>query len=339
VKDWPRYQRALSERGESYLALRNRNERLEASSDGRGYRCDWQWTSDLHAPKFMPSLGLRLIERALNDHPIRRVAAPETIAKQPDVSFVIGHRGTERLPHLLATLESIAGQREVSVECVVVEQSARPEVRDQLPEWISYIHTPLPYGDLPYARAWAFNVGARAARSEVLVLHDNDMLVPTDYAKEVIARLADGYEVMNLKRFIFYLNQTHSAAVLSDRESPAQQPPEVVVQNLEAGGSVAITRRAYERIGGMDESFVGWGSEDNEFWERSQTLNLWPFGYLPIVHLWHAPQSGKLNSERSTAKLYEERSVIPVSNRIAELTARDFGNAQAPYGSSLARRA
>jgi GT2 family glycosyltransferase len=213
-----------------------------------------------------------------------------------------------------------------------------PDVRDQLPDWIKYIHTPLPYPDMPYVRSWAFNVGARVAHGEALVLHDNDMLVPMDYAKEVRARLSDGYQAMNLKRFIFYLSQTHSAAVLAGQESLAQRPPEVVVQNLEAGGSMAITRQAYHQIGGMDESFVGWGSEDNEFWERAQILKVWPFGYLPIVHLWHPAQSGKFDGERSTAKLYNERSMIPVSERIAELTARSFGNTAAPHGCSAAER-
>ena len=66
--------------------------------------------------------------------------------------------------------------------------------------------------------------------------------------------------------------------------------PEVIVQNLEGGGSVATTREAFESIGGMDESFIGWGGEDNEFWQRAQTCRVWPYGYLPIVHLWRPSQ-------------------------------------------------
>lgn len=335
-KDWWRYRRAIDEPGNSYLGLCNRKERLEASLNGEGYRCDWPWTSDLHAPKFLSGLGLRLMKRALGDHPITRAAVPETSTQWPDVSFIIGHRGLNRLPNLLATLESIAGQRGVSLECVLVEQSATPEVRDQLPSWVRYIHTPVPYADMPYARAWAFNVGARAASGDLLVLHDNDMLVPVDYANEALQRFKDGFEVMNLKRFIFYLTEAHSAAVLSRTAPLLKRPPQAVVQNLEAGGSLAVGRDAYFAIGGLDESFVGWGGEDNEFWQRAQTLNVWPYGYLPIVHVWHAPQTEKLDSQRATASVYERRSAIPVSDRIAELIARDFGNAAAPHGLTLA---
>lgn len=332
LKDWRRYRRALNGAGASYLTLCNRYERLEAAPDGKGYRCDWQWTSDLHAPQVLPALGLRLMERALDDHPVRRAAAPEKIAQQPVISFIIGHRGMDRLPHLLATLESIAGQQEIAIDCLVVEQDSRVRIAAKLPAWVRHIHTPPPASDLPYCRSWAFNIGARHSRGDVLVLHDNDMLVPADYAASILNHVRQGYELINLKRFIFYLNEPHTNSIFSGGAGLTEFAPLSIVQNLEGGGSVAITRRAYEQIGGMDESFIGWGGEDNEFWDRAQTLRVWPYAYLPLVHLWHAAQPGKHDDERSTAQLLERRSAIPPAERIAELTRRDFGNPAAPYG-------
>jgi GT2 family glycosyltransferase len=140
---------------------------------------------------------------------------------------------------------------------------------------------------MPYCRSWALNVGARVAEGRVFVFHDNDMLVPQGYAAEIWNRYIDGYEVVNLKRFIFYLTERHSREVASGFQLGAVEPPDAVVQNSEAGGSVAMSRDAFFAIGGYDESFVGWGGEDNEFWERAQTRRVWPYGYLPIVHLWH----------------------------------------------------
>lgn len=101
---------------------------------------------------------------------------------------------------------------------------------------------------------------------------------------------------------------------------------EAVVQNLEAGESLAITRDTYFAIGGFDESFTGWGGEDNEFWERAATRCLWPYGYLPFVHLWHAAQPDKHDAQRQTAELLEQLSAIPASQRIANLIAQNFAS-------------
>ena len=272
------------------------------------------------------------MERALVEHPVNRAAAHEEVTESPAVSFVIGHRGLDRLPHLLVTLESIAGQKGASIECLVVEQDSQSRIGSVLPSWVRWIHTPPPTANMPYCRSWAFNIGARHARGRVLVLHDNDMLVPADYAVRVLEHVSDGFEVVNLKRFIFYLTERHTESVLSGEGGLTDQAPLAIVQNLEGGGSVAITRAAYERIGGFDESFVGWGGEDNEFWERAQTLRVWPYAYLPIVHLWHAPQAEKYDRHNPTVNHYQTLAGSPATARIAELLKRRASDMAGPAG-------
>ena len=332
LRELPRYTWALSGADDRYLALCNRRERLQAAPSGPDYRCDWHWTSDLHAPKYFPSLGRRLTARALADHPIRREAMPASPGEPPAVSFVIGHRGESRLPHLLATLESIAGQQGVAVECIVVEQDIEPRVASRLPTWVRHVHAPPPSADMPYCRSWAFNVGARRARSPLLVLHDNDILIPCDYAANIVEHVRQGHEVVNLKRFIFFLDEAHSVDFFSGVAGIAERPPLAIMQNAEGGGSIAITREGFERIGGMDESFVGWGGEDNEFWERAGTLKVWPFGYLPLVHLWHAAQSGKYQADNRTLARHRELAAIPASQRIAALRKVPGGADSGPHG-------
>jgi len=112
VKDWRRYNKALSSPGADWLRLCNRYERVGLAPDGAGVRCDWEWTSTLHAPTVLPSLGRRLFAKALTEHPFEMAERPagDTDGQPVEVSFVIGHRGLDRLPHLLATLRSIAGR-------------------------------------------------------------------------------------------------------------------------------------------------------------------------------------------------------------------------------------
>jgi hypothetical protein len=185
---------------------------------------------------------------------------------------------------------------------------------------------------MAYCRSWAFNVAARHARSGVLVLHDNDMLVPRDYAACLLSHFRAGFEAVNLKRFVFYLTEAHTGGIFAQQLGLADRAPLAVTQNLEGGGSAAITREAYERIGGMDESFVGWGGEDNEWWERAQTLRVWPYAYLPIVHLWHAAQPGKQEADHPTLRHYQALSAIAPAERIARLRRHPGGDMAGPRG-------
>ena len=313
--DWPPFELRMRAGGDAWLKIRNRNERITVAPDGPGVRCDWRFTSELHIANVFPSAGVRLMRRALQRWPVAMGDAPAA-ASAPDVSFLIGHRGLERLPQLLATCRSIAGQSGAAVECIVVEQSNAPEVREALPGWVQYVHTPLPRPDLPYCRAWAFNVAARHARGAVFVLHDNDMLVPERYAAEALRQVRGGWAFVDLKRFLFYLSEAETLAT--------------VVQNAQ-GGSIVAARDAYFDIGGFDESFVGWGGEDNDFWDRARAFGrVREFGYLPLIHLHHPSQPGKLFGDTAAVERYRRIEGIPARERIERLRARKQGDVGGP---------
>lgn len=331
VLDAPRYAYWVA-RG-NWKAVRNRGEKIDWSPDRTGVVCRWSWTTSLRAPAIFRRLGAAVAACSFKAHPI---GFYEHCNNQKDsfprVSFLIGHRGVSRIPHLLATLKSIAAQRAISFECIVIEQDVESHLRNVLPEWVRLIRNPPPEPDLPYCRSWAFNVGARQARGQILVLHDNDMPIPEDYAIWVSEKVGQGFEVVNPKRFIFYLNKAASSRVVGGYfdESEFLEVDEIV-QNLEAGGSVAITKEAYEAIGGMDERFVGWGGEDNEFWERALTRRAWVWGGLPILHLWHQPQPGKLNRTNPAVLLYERLRTISPVVRIGCLPWQEMGRLSAPW--------
>jgi len=321
IKDRWRYERALRAPSPAYLGLANRRESLKPAPDGLGWACDWTHTSVLHAPGVQPGLGRRLLRRCLADAPIARRPSPaRPLGPQeiPDLSVLIGHRGEQRLPLLLATLESLAAQRDVRLECLVIEQDDEPRIAASLPTWVRHVHAPPHTPGAAYNRSHTFNVGARHARGSVLLLHDNDMLVPVGYGQRVLERIDRGFEVVNPKRFVFYLQQDRSEAVRQGG-SPADGPAGTIVQNLEAGGSMAIRADTYRAIGGMDETFVGWGGEDNEFWDRCLTRPTWIWGYEPIVHLWHPSQPHKLRSDNPNLARARELMAQPADRRIAAL--------------------
>jgi hypothetical protein len=312
--DGLRFERAVRGRWER---MHNRSETITVDPSGRGVRCEWQWTSPLDYCRFVPGADVRLLRAALKEWPIG-FADSRSNEANPEITFLVGHRGLSRLPQLLLTLRSIAAQSGVPVECIVIEQSHAREVERALPEWVRYIHQQVNQGD-PYNRAATFNVGAAAARGRILVLHDNDMLVPERSAAEIAAHADAGWETIDLKRFIFYLTESETARVLREQRLRLDESSEMVLQNSH-GGSVAITREAYHAIGGFDETFAGWGGEDVDFWDRASTRRATRFGYLPSVHLWHAPQPEKLQpNEAPAVKRYFDLAKIPAEERIARL--------------------
>jgi len=322
--DCPRYLyyllRCNGKRKLDWIYIKNRDENLIDEDTSIGVKCHWSWTSDLYLPKLFPIFGRVVMSKAFQAFPIKLSNAPEVVTENPSVSFIIGHRGKQRLSLLLKTLESIAGQKDASIECIVIEQDIKPLIKDKLPQWVKYKFTSVTSPDIPYSRSWAFNEGATIAKSNNLIFHDNDMIIPNCYADKTIEILEQGFDFVNLKRFIFYLTQPTSVSYISNSSKVEQYNFDAIVQNLEGGGSFGANKSAYFEIGGFDERFVGWGGEDNEFWERALTKRCWEFTFLPIIHLWHSPQAGKLNANRSdTKKLYEELQKLTPTQRIENL--------------------
>ena len=185
---------------------------------------------------------------------------------------------------------------------------------------MTYKYTPTA-PDMPYSRSRAFNEGARLAGADCLIFHDNDLLIPTNYAEQTYKHYQAGFEFVNLKRFIFYLSECSSELVLANKTELKESPLSSIMQNAEGGGSIGASKSAFIEIGGFDERFVGWGGEDNEFWERAQTKKVWPYAYLPLIHLWHPDQPEKLNQDNSkTRALYKKLSKQNPRERIKALT-------------------
>jgi hypothetical protein len=316
VLDLPRLLPRLATAG-GWVRVRNRHERLSMGGEPEGVRCEFQGTSGIHACRVFPPLGEWMMARALAQWPIR-FASPGAAHDEPEVTFILPIRGTNRVPQLLATVDSILGQEGARVECLVVEQSNAAEVRDALPGFVRYLHLPHPEGDPAWRKCWAYNCGARRAQAPLLVCHDADILVPAGYSRALLDLARHGFEAMHLQRFLFYLGQQDSKAI-TDRRMLGGAGPDDVRQNWK-GGTVAILASAYWRIGGFDERFVDWTGEDIEFHSRCATLKAFSFGSVPFVHLWHPVQPTKHGPEREcNLAFFSEVMKVPVQDRIARL--------------------
>ncbi|EAU54518.1 galactosyltransferase-related protein [Mariprofundus ferrooxydans] len=315
---------ALNVPGFSWLDLHNRHESITVADGGRSRVCNWRDTSMLTVCRLFPETGARLLNHCLAQWPIAFSVDSEAISAEPDVSIIIAFRGTERLPQLQACLATLKAQQGVTCEIILVEQSRERLLDDESVPGVRHIHARSVSADMPFNKSWAMNVGARHARADILIFHDGDMLAPVGYAASVCELVGRGYQAARIPRLVFYPDRATSEAVQADLSLSAVRQIAEVRQNCR-GISLMMDRDAYWRIGGHDESFYGWGGEDDEILQRAQTLDFYPGGYMPFVHLWHPAQKEKHSGMVTREAFSAEKMNMPVVDRIAALNSRESG--------------
>lgn len=168
---------------------------------------------------------------------------------------------------------------------------------------------------VPFSKAVAVNDAFRRSHGDIIVILDADAYLPG----EVIEQCARRLRLARKKKiqtwfvpymFLYRLKQGYSNEIL--RSGPANPlrvptpPPPKAIDGTDASGAgrefgallQVMPREAFEKVGGMDERFRGWGGEDTSFllaldtlWgKHKNTAN-------EICHLWHRRlASGPLGS-------------------------------------------
>lgn len=158
------------------------------------------------------------------------------------------------------------------------------------------------------APAKARNVCARQAEGETIYLSDDDcLLLPDTLARHLAAQRRTPGVAVGAIRF------EHDGA------SRAWRPGGVGYWNVN-GANTSLPSRAFEAVGGFDESLSGYGGEDILLGYRLKQAGL-SFMALPealVRHLGPDPQrSGELNKARSAG-----RNAVKIATQYPELALR-----------------
>lgn len=309
--------------GLGWLDACNRTESLAVEPATGGRICRWSGSSQLTAARMFPELGGRLLKRALEEWPIgfNDTSDPVT-SDQPEVSVLIAIGGTERSSQLAATLASLRAQEGVEFEIIVVELGTSACLKGKLPSDVRYVFSQTDSAEQPFNKSWGLNIGARIARGTFLAIQDGDYLVPRRYLAKCVEMLSD-FDGVRPHRFIAYFDDETSQRFLHEHSPSTVARVEKVVANNPT--PIVVRADAYWLIGGHDESFFGWGGEDDEFLSRMRTLRFSEGGLLPVVHLWHPSAPKKVSGDRNRAQ-YESMMNVPVQERIARLLNLHVGD-------------
>jgi hypothetical protein len=279
-----------------WLDLCNRHEVLSHDKNSGGRICEWRDSSQLTVSRVFPDVGRRLLMACLRHWPVAlNFDEPVAYSKHPEASVLVAVGGTDRIRQFRTVLASLRAQSHSSMEIIVVEHSDTPELNNDLPRDIRYVHIPKTPED-GFNKSKALNVAAGHAHGRCLLIHDADYVVPRDYVSEC-CRVLKNVHGVRPSRFNFHLDERSTFEFTEARELPCRPCPEFVVQNNPT--PMALRAESYWEIGGHDESFIGWGGEDVEFLSRLRTLSVCEGGWLPTIHLWHPPAPRKASGHRN----------------------------------------
>lgn len=221
----------------------------------------------------------------------------------------------ERARNLNAILSNLEWY---DIPCIVVEQikeGLNTEEKDCNFSNVEYVYNE---SNAPFQKSKLLNIGAKKSDAKYLWFLDADVMLKfNDIAGKIIDQ-----DVIRPFNYVEILNKNSTDLFLEGK------------LNKSVGGkdsnfgkfSIIIKKSIYEKIGGFDERFEGWGWEDIDF-VHNKINNSYEVEVMPYrgVHLWHPPADR--NRERQNFYIYKESHsrlkdlsfCIPIKNRLNQL--------------------
>ena len=233
---------------------------------------------------------------------------------RPEISVIV--TTYQQAWHLQRVLMSLALQTVAHRLEVVISDDGSCDSTEQVVEQFAR-HAPFPVKWVTephrgFRLAACRNRGAAQSVAPHLLILDGDCLVPPDHVEQHLAAHRPGI-VTNT--YCVRLEQSVSERVTGVEVVSGDYvgwSPRVELQKLRRlqwksqfynwlghptrptlrGGNVGITRDDFERVNGFDESFCGWGGEDDDFGLRLRAAGLrieYILHRTRTYHLWHPP--------------------------------------------------
>lgn len=158
----------------------------------------------------------------------------------------------------------------------------------------------------PYCRSAAINNAAKSATRDIFIIADADMVFDINQMKA-------GIEMLSHHAWVIPFNIT---AFLTEEQTNdlLKKDPSITMSSINFsgcryfGGSVSevniLPRKHFEKVGGFDERFRGWGCEDMAFQALMDNL-CGPFKRIESAMVWHLyhPPASQANFYQNTELL------------------------------------
>lgn len=211
------------------------------------------------------------------------------------VSFLTTYRYFDQ--HRFSNLERVVNYISVEFpdwEIVVVEQDEESTLASHpLVKKIKYLHV---YNPGPFNKSWGMNVAFRQSSGDILVVSDADLIVQADDMQRAVKACEKELDAVRPYGRLIDMTESETEEYMQHGDLPdfpektrGYDRTHANEALCMAGGIYIVRREYYQRVGGMDENFSGWGGEDDAMSIKLQGLSM----KVAIAkdakawHLWH----------------------------------------------------
>ncbi|MEM6269464.1 MAG: glycosyltransferase [Bacteroidota bacterium] len=188
-----------------------------------------------------------------------------------------------------------------------------------------------------FNKSWALNVAFRHSSGRVFAVGDADMLMHDHELMAALILCRDEYEVVNPFAQFLDIGPEETFRIqhgMTTLRTMFEKPTPRAGANF-ASGMILFQRRAYEKMGGWDERFFGWGIEDNVVAEVKVPVLIDRAIQLPYTgyHLWHERTFVDTSLQPHYERSYEiyRRYFYLGTDEIARLAAEDLRTMGDPH--------
>jgi len=174
-----------------------------------------------------------------------------------------------------------------------------------------------------YNKSWCVNAAIRQSAYDHVLVVDADSLFCKDYFQIVYDYAQDHHMFFHAYNWI---------ALMPGRDNPVLRMSKH--KNIQSTGGTWFTNKHwfFDKLGGMNENYFGYGCEDGDTWFRaSYLLNHIPEVDYPLIHQYHhwheAGGNNPLNTNRSEILNYTQKHPQEVINK---LIAAQVGKSSGP---------
>lgn len=222
--------------------------------------------------------------------------------KHYSFTYIIGYRHKPDRIHLLRrVIDWINGFN--GVEVILVEQDKHSKIQ-HLNLKCKHIFIK---NENEYNRSWAFNVGAKQAKSEIIVFGDSDLIMEPNLLIESLKQ-TEKFDVISPYSSVVDLEPSENNLSF-DKILSISRPGRGETDNQKinlTGGIVIFKKDSIFKIGGWSELFEGWGGEDDFQTIKVKKLLTWKEMSGKCYHLYHNKQEINPNKYQRTLQILNQ---------------------------------